>query len=289
MNNIVPKISPIVDGHDLRIGDGFEAKHFSEDMLQGLMDPVVMVDHFRMTSPTFAPHPHAGISAVTYVFEDSAGPHVNYDSLGNHGPIQPGDLHWFVAGCGAVHTEQPESGDVHALQIFVNLPARLKLCKPYALHLNAADVPVFRAYGARVRVVAGDWRGMSSPVALPTPFTLLDNFLDAHARLDYEVLNQWHATVLVVQGVLNVAQDKDVSTLRAGQAISVAGAASLDLSAGDERTHFVILSGPALKEPIAKHGPLVMNTRDELADRIRAYEDGQFGHLDLAAYRAQGN
>lgn len=279
-------LSAIVNGHDLRIGDGFEAMHFSEDMFHGWMDPVVMLDHFRMTSPTFSPHPHAGISAVTYVFEDSIGPHVNYDSLGNHGPIQPGDLHWFVAGGGAIHTEQPERGPVHALQIFVNLPARLKRCKPYAVHLNAADVPTYRATGIRVRVVAGDWRGLSSPVSLPTPFILLDGFLDAYAGLDHDVPVGWHTTILVVSGVLNVGNLQDVCKVEAGQAVCVTGPGSVELSAANERTHFVILSGIALKEPIAKRGPFVMNTEDELSERIRAYENGELGHLDAAALGA---
>lgn len=273
----------IIDGHDMRIGDGFEAKHFNESMFEGLMDPLVMVDHFHMTSPTFAPHPHAGISAVTYMFEDSTGPHVNYDSLGNQGPIRPGDLHWFVAGRGAVHTEQPEGeGDhVHALQIFVNLPARLKFCEPYAVHLDAADVPVYEAPGTRVRVVAGQWQGLSSPVALPTPFLLLDGFLEDHARIDHTVPEGWHATILVVRGTLHVIDQAGDRTLVAGQAMSVTGTTTLQLAAGNEGTHVVVLSGPALREPIAKHGPFVMNSQAELADRIRAYEAGELGRIDL--------
>ncbi|MGL5321039.1 MAG: pirin family protein, partial [Aeromonas veronii] len=113
-------LSAPVKGQPLRIGSGFEASHFGEHFFNGLIDPVAMVDHFQMTAPTFEPHPHAGISAVTYLFEDSTSPHVNYDSLGNQGPIEPGALHWLAAGRGAVHTEQPEGASpyVHALQIF---------------------------------------------------------------------------------------------------------------------------------------------------------------------------
>ncbi|BDU21478.1 pirin-like C-terminal cupin domain-containing protein [Dyella sp. GSA-30] len=275
----------IVDSHDMRIGDGFEAKHFNESMFDGLLDPVVMVDHFHMTSPTFAPHPHAGISAVTYMFEDSTGPHVNYDSLGNHGPIRPGDLHWFVAGRGAVHTEQPEGkGDhVHALQIFVNLPARLKFCEPYAVRLDAADVPAYEAPGTRVRVVAGQWQGFSSPVTLPTPFLLLDGFLEHRAKISHTVPEDWHATILVVQGTLHVIDQTGHRTLTTGQALAVSGAAELELAGDGTGTHIALLSGPALREPIAKHGPFVMNTQAELIDRIRAYEAGELGHVDLVA------
>jgi hypothetical protein len=133
---------PFMASHDLVIGDFFRAKHFGEQEFNGLIDPVVMLDHFHMTGPTFDPHPHAGISAVTYVFEDATGAHVNYDSLGNRGPINPGALHWFAAGRGAVHTEQPE-GDgrhVHALQIFVNMPASKKLNAPNAVHVRIRHV-----------------------------------------------------------------------------------------------------------------------------------------------------
>ena len=159
-NNV--RVSTGIAGHSVVIGDAFRATHFDEQEFGGLIDPVVMLDHFHMTGPTFAPHPHAGISAVTYMFEDAIGAHVNYDSLGNHGPINPGALHWFAAGRGAVHTEQPE-GDgrhVHALQIFVNLPAGKKLSAPYAVHVEANDIPEFNSPGVRVRVVTGSkqWR-----------------------------------------------------------------------------------------------------------------------------------
>ncbi|WP_242561453.1 MULTISPECIES: pirin-like C-terminal cupin domain-containing protein [Pandoraea] len=299
------RISGVIRGHDMTLRDGFRAKHFGEQTFGGLMDPVVMLDHFHMTAPTFSPHPHAGISAVTYMFEDAVGAHVNYDSLGNHGPIHPGALHWFAAGRGAVHTEQPE-GDghhVHALQIFVNLPASQKYDAPYAFDVAPAEVPEVLAPGLRVRVVSGESNGVRAAKndELPQPFTLLDGFLSSAATFHHDLPRGWNATVCVISGALQVDVAGTTRQLSAGDAVAMglsAGASQASLAiairadAGDG--HFVVLSGPALNEPIAKHGPFVMNSVEQLNDRISAYRRGEFGDLDdeafpqLKTYRTQG-
>ena len=113
-----------VEGKQLSIGEGFEAISFKHDLFGGQMDPLVMVDHYTMTGPTFGAHPHAGMSAVSVLFEDSVGQFNNRDSLGNDINLEPGDLYWLKAGSGAVHDEKPLPGaKIHGLQMFVNLPA----------------------------------------------------------------------------------------------------------------------------------------------------------------------
>lgn len=151
------------------------------------------------------------------------------------------------------------------------------------MHLDAAHVPVYEAPGTRVRVVAGQWQGLSSPVALPTPFLLLDGFLEHRAKISHVVPEDWHATILVVQGTLHVIDQTGHRTLTMGQAVAVSGTAELELAGDGAGTHIALLSGPALREPIAKHGPFVMNSEAELIDRIRAYEAGELGHVDLVA------
>ncbi|NTX29896.1 pirin family protein [Burkholderia pyrrocinia] len=288
MNEFV-RMSRVIAGRDMTIGASFSARHFDEGMFGGAMDPVVMLDHFEMTAPTFDPHPHAGISAVTYVFEDATGAHVNYDSLGNHGPIEPGALHWFAAGRGAVHTEQPE-GDghrVHALQIFVNLPAAKKYDAPYAVHVEPHEIPEFTAPGVRVRVVSGRSNGVSAPVTekLPEPFTLLDGFLSRASSFDHVLPRGWNATIHAVSGTLRVEADAAARNLKAGDAVGIMfkrgapGDGARIRIVADDDAHFVVLSGAALREPIARHGPFVMNTRAQLDDRISAYQRGAFGQL----------
>jgi redox-sensitive bicupin YhaK (pirin superfamily) len=286
LHQATASISAVVDGHDMKLGNGFTAKHFSEDKFDGLIDPVVMVDHFHMTAPTFEPHPHAGISAVTYVFEDTRGVHHNYDSLGNIGPIRPGDLHWFAAGRGAVHTEQPEGHDkphVHALQIFVNLPASMKYDDPYAVHVNAEDMPELKTDGVRVRVVAGEAHGLRSPAVLPRPFTLLDAFLDDGRDFDHLLQAGWNAMVCVVAGKVAVSQGGTEMVVKAGQSLGIGAqqAAQLVFSAKGD-VHFAILAGEALNEPLVKYGPFVMNTQEQMQDRVESYRRGDFGKLEMS-------
>ncbi|SIS88993.1 hypothetical protein SAMN05421759_105144 [Roseivivax lentus] len=117
-------IAAVQHGETMTRGTGFEALSFVHRQLDGLMDPLIMVDHFTMTEPTFSPHAHAGISAVSVLFADSTGSFRNRDSLGNDIELAPGDLYWLTTARGAVHDEAPTPGSqTHALQIFVNLPA----------------------------------------------------------------------------------------------------------------------------------------------------------------------
>ena len=131
-----------VPGKPISIGNGFRALSFNHLQYDGDMDPLLMVDHFIMSEPTFGPHAHAGMSAVSILFEDSVGVFNNKDSLGNDINLKPGDLYWLKAASGAVHDEKPTPGSrTHALQVFVNLPARMKYDAPDSLHVPATSMP----------------------------------------------------------------------------------------------------------------------------------------------------
>ncbi len=194
------------------IGKHFDARSFHEDQYGGAINPLLMVDHFRMTEPTFGPHRHVGFSAVTYVFEDSRSPHLNSDSLGNDLPIHPGALHWMVAGRGVEHDEWPggENPEVHGLQFFVNLPAGKRNIDPYAVHVEPDDVPEYRTEGVRIRVVAGELDGFRSPVQLPQPFFIFDAFLDAGASTDLPTQAGWSAWLYVLDGSIQINVDDHV-------------------------------------------------------------------------------
>jgi redox-sensitive bicupin YhaK (pirin superfamily) len=282
------KWSAPVRGQDLRIGQGFKALHFAEDQFEGLVDPIVMVDHFHMTAPTFEPHPHAGISAVTYLFEDSTAPHVNYDSLGHHGPIVAGALHWLVAGRGAIHTEQPEGHDphVHALQIFVNLPASKKRLAPSVVHLEPSDIPEWNGPGARVRVVLGETRGISSPGTslLPEPFTLLDGYLEPGATFEHLLPKGWCAMVIAIKGAVVIQAQGREQRIECGSALGLGlldGAGAAVRLGASSSAQFALLSGPALREPMVKQGPFVMNSVAQMRQAVSDYSLGHFGSLRL--------
>jgi len=246
MNTTVPRISAPTRGHPLRVGDRFVAHSFRARDFGGLMNPLLMVDHFRMRRDTFGRHRHEGVSALTYVFADSATSHYNIDSMGNELPIEPGDLHWFAAGRGAEHHEFPQDAGsvVHALQVFVDLPAALKDAAPFALHLSAGDIPVQRGDGVAVRVVAGELHGVRSPLRTPQPFWLLDGQLDGGMRTDVPVPAGWGVWVHAIEGGLQL----DETPLPEGHAIALRNdGASLSISSA-AGGHFVLMAGPPQNE-----------------------------------------
>lgn len=274
-----------IRGRQVRIGTGFHALSFDHTQFDGLMDPLVMVDHFTMSEPTFGPHPHAGMSAVSVLFEDSQGQFHNRDSLGNDLDLGPGDLYWLKAGRGAVHDERPRPGaQTHALQIFVNLPAAAKHDAPDALHVPAARMPELRGPGYRVRVVLGDGNGVTGFASPALPLTILDAQLEAEAEAAYvhELPAGFDAWIHAVGGRVELAVDGLVTVLADGAAVAVrskAEAAALELRS-EAGAHVVLLQGRPIRERIVQRGPFVMNTREELDAVAAAHAAGELGSID---------
>ncbi len=170
------QFSPIVAASERGSGS-FVVKAIDLSALGDLGLPVTVLDDFRVRGRPFAPHPHAGFSAVTYVFEDSPGSLRSRDSLGNDVVVGPGGIVWTQASSGMLHHEVPaETGrELHGLQLFVNLSARNKLVTPQMLCLSGSNVPEWQNdAGDRVRVVVGSFADVSSPLIPAEPFTLLD-------------------------------------------------------------------------------------------------------------------
>ncbi len=183
--------------------------HFRAHSLRGvaeLIDPFLAVDHAWMSAPTFPPHPHAGISAVSYVFLDSETGIDNHDSIGTRNLIAPGGLHWTTAGRGVVHEEVPaEPGKtVHSLQIFVDLAAEKRTIAPFPLILEASEVPVVQLPGAKIRVPLGRFGDTSSPISPPTDVTMLDISLNEGASFDIPIPEGHSAFVMPIFGAIGV-------------------------------------------------------------------------------------
>ena len=275
------RLGDVVEGAPHNIGNGFTAKHFSEEMFDGSMDPLLMVDHFVMTAPTFDPHLHAGISAVTAMFEDSEGSFFNRNSLGQNLELKAGDLYWLAAASGAVHEEKPGDGArIHALQVFVNLPERLKKCPARALKVDAQSVPVIEGDGHRIRVVLGQSGKAVGTSDTPEEMTLLDGFLSENGRFSHDLPEGRQAWVYAVTGSISVKIEGEERVLAAGSATTVlAGpAASISIAAGGP-SHFVLLAGKPIHEPFVKAGPLVMSTAADVRETLASYAQGKFGHI----------
>lgn len=271
-----------IEGHPLRIGAGFAASSFRHAQFAGRMDPLVMVDHYTMTEPTFGPHAHAGMSAVSILFEDSEGLFHNRDSLGNDIDLEPGDLYWLAAGRGAVHDERPRAGArTHGLQVFVNLPARLEHAEPDALHVRAAQMPVVEGEGARVRVVLGETNGTAGARSPALPMTILDAHLEGSGRYSHALPSGVQVWVYAVDGEAELAASGSTLLLEPGKARALrvnAAGASLELRS-KSGAHIVLIQGEPLGEPIVQRGPFVMSTVEALEKVTAAYAGVDFGSL----------
>ncbi len=276
----------IVTPAPLDIGTGFKARHFNEEMFAGRMDPLLMVDHFVMTEPTFQPHLHAGISAVTFIFEDAEGDLVNRDSLGNHLDLKPGDLYWLAAASGAVHDERPAPGArTHALQIFVNLPARMKGDPARSIHVPAGEMPILKGEGYRVRLALGASNGVQGAGGAPQEMTILDGKLVAGARFTHVLPAGRSGWIYAMASELTVSLDGERQMVPAGRATTIEVAdhdAEVVLST-ETAGQFVLMAGLPIREPFVKAGPLVMSSQEDVRRTLVDYQAGRFGRIVGAA------
>ncbi|KQV46276.1 hypothetical protein ASC95_27120 [Pelomonas sp. Root1217] len=253
-----------------RIGAGFQAEGWREPL--ALLDPFIMVDHFRMSEPVFAPHPHAGFSAVTYLFDDSASGMVSRDSLGGEHEILPGGLHWTLAGRGVMHDEFPvEAGrEAHGLQIFVNLPAEQKLRAPTVMRLAAEQMPRRVGEGWRATQVFGADTGLTLPWS--TSLVLVD--IDAGAGFDLVLPEGEQGFAIVIQGGGHTGE----LPLTTGRALSVSVGGTARIVA-DEALRLACFCGRPLHEPVVRHGPFVMSDEGQVVAALQRFQSGGMGRL----------
>jgi quercetin 2,3-dioxygenase len=264
-----------------------------------LYDPFLLLDDFRNDNPAdylagFPWHPHRGIETITYVL---AGTVNHGDSLGNRGSLGAGDVQWMTAGRGILHQEMPKGdqrGRMHGFQLWANLPSSLKMTAPRYQDIKAPDIPeVTDDDGTIARVITGEFWGKKGPVeGVAANPRYLDIFVPPgkKKRLAVETTNHAFAYVFAGSGSFRDASDpREVKTEVVGNN-SVADAAYVGnrslvlfdrgdevvVQAGDEGIRFLLVSGKPIEEPVAWHGPIVMNTRAEILQAMEDLRRGTF-------------
>lgn len=278
-------ISPKSVGVPFTVGEGFDALSFRHSSFTTGFDPLIMVDHYVMSAPTFGAHPHAGLSAVSVLFEDSIGKFHNTDSMGNDFDLEPGDLYWLKAGAGAVHDERPRFGaKIHGLQMFVNLPNQDKNSQPDSLHVKAADMPIIEGQGARVRLVLGNYldiRGAASP---SIPMNILDGSLHTESQFEFNLEAGCNAWIYAVAGAINVSVAESHLNLQQGESIAIEetghNLAITLVNQASEGAHFVIVSAKPLNENFVQRGPLVASDDEAMKAVVAREQAGLFGSID---------
>lgn len=244
------------------------------------LDPFLMLDEFRSDDAKdyiagFPAHPHRGFETVTIML---AGRMQHKDSVGNTGDLGPGSVQWMTAGRGIIHSEMPqqENGLMWGFQLWVNLPAKHKLDDPRYQDIQAAEIPTVETKdGASVRVIAGaigDVRGPISSVA--TAPVLLDVRFDRAGTLEHALPPGHNAFVYVYEGELAIGESG--TRVQRGN-IAVLGAGDVARLVADAPGKALLLAGRPIEEPVARYGPFVMNTREELEQAFADYRSGALG------------
>ena len=273
------------------VGDGFLVSNYFPGQLPfASVSPFLLLDYQKphhypaTTNPRrgVGPHPHRGFETVTLALEGAVAHH---DSVGNGGIIYPGDVQWMTAGAGILHREYHEKnfakqgGNLHMVQLWVNLPKAHKMTAPRYQHLQAATMGqvALPNAGGTVRVIAGSYQGAQGPAMTFSPVTLLDISLHAGGQVPLEFAEQDNVSVLVLGGEVTF----DAAQRSSHGDLAVFGHTGTQITvAAKGEARILVMAGTPIREPIAHHGPFVMNTRQEVVQAMNDFEHGKFGYLE---------
>ncbi|MBU2982915.1 pirin family protein [Lentibacter algarum] len=288
------KGTPTLEGAGVHLHRAFGFHDPSE------LDPFLLFDDFRNEHPAdydkgFPWHPHRGIETITYVL---SGEVEHSDSLGNQGALKAGDVQWMTAGSGIMHQEMPRGnsqGQMHGFQLWANLPSDLKMTDPRYQDVEAREIPeITDDDGTHVRVVTGEFWGKRGPVdGIAADPQYLDVSIPAGVKKTLPVDTYRRAFAYVFEGsgafsdasaptgvllekevmgaevnIRDMSGDRTLIRFGTGDEITV--------QAGEQGLRFLLISGAPLQEPVAWHGPIVMNTRDEIRQAVKDLQNGTF-------------
>ncbi|RZJ33345.1 MAG: pirin family protein, partial [Chryseobacterium sp.] len=265
--------------------DQFFARMARSKDVDGMMDPIIGFDHFELTKDIFGPHPHAGMSAISYVFENSA-PYHSIDSRGNIVIINPGSLLWTYAGKGIVHSEfpVPEGATVEGLQLFLNIPAANKQLDPKSILIDKSQMPEIKEEGVRVKVICGETGNVVNKTITPDPLTMLHIFVGAGKLFKHKLPAGWSGTIFTIAGAFDFMTNQNTVVLEEGTGIAVANSDNDEILefVGITNCELLLISGKPLNEEIFSKGAMVMNSKEELLSAEENYKSGKMGFIEMA-------
>ena len=272
-------VERLVAGQPTSDGAGVKLVRVLTNTLQRRLDPFLMLDAFGSDRPGdyiagFPDHPHRGFETVTYMLE---GRMRHRDSAGNEGLLSGGGVQWMTAGRGVIHSEMPEQeeGRMEGFQLWLNLPARDKMCAPWYRDIPASEIPEAHAPGVTVRVIAGQALGVTGAMQRKaTAPTYLDLHLVPGATFAQALPAAHNAFVYVYRGTVTVA-GTEVPRQRMALLANPADSDGVALQAGPEGAKAILIAGQPLGEPIAQYGPFVMNTNEEIYQAVEDYRAGR--------------
>jgi redox-sensitive bicupin YhaK (pirin superfamily) len=277
--NSIRLIQTIIEPQIVIEGAGVRLRRSIAPHSSNHFDPFLLFDHFAFndplegTNPGFPMHPHRGIETVTYMLEGT----VNHrDSLGNAGIIGEGDVQWMTSGRGILHEEMPRrgpTGNIFGFQLWVNLPAALKMGPPRYQEVSAGAIPLSPVPGGQVRVVAGSVNGVAGPVTeIAAQPLYLEVQLEPGAQFTQAVPEGHTALAYVFEGSGAFAGQ----VVEATHMIVFGEGEAIQAQTHDSHLRFMLIAGAPFKEPIVPYGPFVMNTVEEIQQTLRDLRNGTF-------------
>ena len=268
-----------INGVDTSDGAGVRLKRILGTHQLRHLDPFLLLDEFKSDQPDdyiggFPDHPHRGFETVTYLLE---GAMEHGDHLGNKGIMEPGSVQWMTAGRGVIHSEMPRqrNGLLWGFQLWINLPAKEKLCEPQYQEYSADQIPeVCDNNGVVRRVIAGHSLGVDGAVAgIGTDPLYVDIRLPANTRFEHPLSADSSTMIYLYQGGATIGDA--AQSLNAGQLAVLSHASSVSIDSGSEGARLLLLAARPIKEPIVQYGPFVMNSEAEIQQALNDYQQGR--------------
>ena len=267
----------VVDGMPASDGAGVSLLRVIGTQQLDFLDPFLMLDEFKNEDPGayvagFPDHPHRGFETVSYM---KAGKMKHHDSVGNEGVIEDGGVQWMTAGRGIIHSEMPQQteGLLWGYQLWVNLPAKDKMVAPRYQDIQRDGIPEYQGDGIFVRLMAGEWNGIQGASQTLWPVGYLDVRLDPGVTFDHELSESANAMAFVYEGSAT-SGDRQANSHQLG--VLSRGSTGVKITAGDKGCGMLFMWGEPIGEPVAKMGPFVMNTREELFQAADDFRNGRF-------------
>ncbi|MDT9000765.1 pirin family protein [Paucibacter sp. APW11] len=276
------QVERLIAGQPTSDGAGVKLTRVLTHSLQRRLDPFLMLDAFGSDQADdyiagFPDHPHRGFETVTYMLE---GRMRHRDSAGHEGLLGNGGVQWMTAGRGVIHSELPEqeSGRMEGFQLWLNLPARDKMCPPWYRDIAASEIPEVQGQGYVARVIAGQHGGVAGAMQREATAPLyLDLHLEPGARFEQPLPASHNAFVYVYRGAVQFDSGCLVPVQRMAILANTPGSDGVSFSAGPEGARALLIAGQPLNEPIAQYGPFVMNSEAELMQAVRDFQEGRLG------------
>jgi len=276
MKNV--EVSKIIDPKPASDGAGVKLKR-SIGVEPDYFDPFLMLDEFGSDNKDdyiggFPPHPHRGIETVTYMLQ---GEFEHEDSTGAKGRMTSGDVQWMKTGSGIIHSEMPamSEGRLHGFQLWVNMPAKLKMSKPDYIYIDSDKMQVHKDSNKQVKVIAGKFENAEGPVKKhniePTYF---DVELEKDKEFNFQLPSTHNSFIYLISGEIKIGE-KTHDKVKNSKLILLTNGEKLRVL-GISRTKFLLISGKPIGEEIARGGPFVMNTKSEILQAVQDYHNGTF-------------